>query len=50
VKVIKLDLRYRNYWLDIARKEEEEKEEAKRREALMRLAYAVTQHKKSKNP
>jgi hypothetical protein len=38
---INLEPRYRNYWLDLARKEEKEKEEAKRKEALSRLVNAI---------
>lgn len=38
---IDLEPHYRNYWLDLARKEEREKEEAKRKEALARLVRTI---------
>lgn len=48
---IKLDPRYRNYWLDLARKEEREKEENKRKEALAGLLNAINSvYNKQKKP
>ena len=48
---IKLDPRYRNYWLDLARKEEREKEENKRKEALAGLLNAINGvYNKQKKP
>ncbi len=47
---INLEPRYRNYWLDLARKEEKEKEEAKRKEALSRLVATLGQVGKKQKP
>lgn len=52
--MIELEPRYRNYWLDLARKEQkekEDKEEKKRKQALsslMRAIDAITDQKKKK--
>jgi hypothetical protein len=50
--MIELDPRYRNYWLDLARKEQKEKEEAKRKKALSSLMKAIDEitNQKKKKP
>ncbi len=38
---IELDPRYRNYWLDLARKEKKDEEEAQRKKAIANLLNAI---------
>jgi hypothetical protein len=40
-KMIHLEKRYRNYWLDLVRKEDEDREEENRKEKLRELAKAI---------
>lgn len=50
---IKLEPHYRNYWLDLIRKDEQEIEEIKRMQALSQLMNTINQaitRKKRKKP